>query len=50
MITMKQGNVKIIQIAPIQKDGQGTITIYGLGDDEQVYWWSASKHNWNLFG
>ncbi|MCR4263262.1 MAG: hypothetical protein NUV98_00905 [Candidatus Roizmanbacteria bacterium] len=50
MITQKQGNVKIIQISSIQKQGDGVITIYGLGDDEKVYWWSASDHVWNLWG
>lgn len=50
MIMEKQGSTKIIQISPIQKDDDGSVTIYGLGDDEQVYFWNASKHVWYLWG
>ena len=47
---MKPDNVKIINIAVIQKEGHGVVTIYGLGDDGMVYFWIASDHTWKLWG
>ena len=40
----KPDNVKIISIT--NKDSQ----IYGLGDDNMIYFWRADNHIWQLWG
>ena len=47
MQTIKQERTKIINI--IIKPDNSSI-IYGLGDDNMVYMWDASNHNWILWG
>lgn len=45
--TMKPKDVKIISIT-IKPDN--TNIIYGLGDDNMIYFWIASDHLWQLWG
>lgn len=47
MENKKPENVKIINIA-IKPDNSHII--YGLGDDNMIYMWDASDHDWTLWG
>lgn len=30
--------------------GVGYAVVYGLGDDNKVYWWDSYTNRWELFG
>lgn len=46
---MKPENIKIISISTIANKTMGSDTVYGLGDDGRVYWWSTFGSEWYLY-
>lgn len=44
--------MKIIQINTIERliEGETITNIYGLGDDNNIYFWVPETQEWHLFG
>ena len=45
---MKPDNVTIINIT-VGKLGAMSETVYGLGNDNNIYFWIPSDHSWKLW-
>jgi hypothetical protein len=48
---MPKKEVKIVQISAIYRDPSKFINpqlVYGLGEDNQIYFWNMEKNEWEL--